>query len=176
MSGRPVPGEGVTLLNTNEQCGRSVLAGEIMDGVVFEPKCLVIVVSPENQLKLFEEMVAAGRIMTDEFSITLNYTIGTHPTAPNVELVTSNCMNSLVLEENHELDTVLQAQFSELETLRDEILELQRLQEFWVRQIKQLSNLHPPSNLRITNWVQLAPIPPAYGSVLTMVIRAFHST
>ena len=139
-SGRPIPGEGITLLNTNEQCGRSVLAGEIMDGVFFEPKCLVIVVTSENQLRLFEEMVAAGRVMTDEFSITLNYTIGTHPTTPNVELVASNCMNSLVLEENYELDTILQAQFSELETLRDEVLALQRLQEFWAR--RRVSN--PP--------------------------------
>ena len=78
-------------------------------------------------------------------SITLNYTVGTHPTAPDVGFVTSNCLNSMVVETNYELDTILQAQFLELETIRDEILEYQRLQDFWNRVLLSRKLRLPPN-------------------------------
>ena len=110
----PSPNEGITLLNTNERCGRSIVGGEVIDGLQFEPNCLVIVVAAESQRELFSEMVGAGRIMTDEFSLSLNYTVATHPTSPNVGYVTSNCLNSLLLKENYERDTLFQDELEEL--------------------------------------------------------------
>lgn len=58
--------------------------------------------------------------MTDELTLSLNYTIGTGD-APSVELVTSNCLNSLVLQENHARDTLFQDELEELALLQQYI-------------------------------------------------------
>lgn len=140
----PSPNEGITLLNTNERCGRSIVGGEVIDGLQFEPNCLVIVVAAESQRELFSEMVGAGRIMTDEFSLSLNYTVATHPTSPNVGYVTSNCLNSLLLKENYERDTLFQDELEELARTREYLANNESYLILWQRALDYRKLMLPP--------------------------------
>ena len=64
----PVPEKAYTVFNSNENCGNTIVNGEMVipDTGDFEPKCMVVVIMPDSRKALFEEFVAAGRIMTDK--------------------------------------------------------------------------------------------------------------
>lgn len=64
----PVPEKAYTVFNSNENCGNTIVNGEMVipDTGDFEPKCMVVVITPDSRKALFEEFVAAGRIMTDK--------------------------------------------------------------------------------------------------------------
>ena len=53
----PIPGKGLTLLNLNEGCSRSVVPGERITGLTFEPLCMVVVIAKLGK-QLFDEMLA----------------------------------------------------------------------------------------------------------------------
>lgn len=116
----PIPGKGLTLLNLNEGCSRSVVPGERITGLTFEPLCMVVVIAPSSRKQLFDEMLAAGRALVEKLRVSVNYTVGLNPD-PVVESIDANCQNSLLMSENHALDSVLQSKFSELERVREEI-------------------------------------------------------
>ena len=116
----PIPGKGLTLLNLNEGCSRSVVPGERITGLTFEPLCMVVVIAPSSRKQLFDEMLAAGRALVEKLRVSVNYTVGLNPD-PVVESIDANCQNSLLMSENHGLDSVLQSKFTELETVREEI-------------------------------------------------------
>ena len=63
----PIPEDGLNLLNMNGDCGVTILPGELVDGIPFEPRCLVLVLAPASERIMFDEMVAAGRKMSDPF-------------------------------------------------------------------------------------------------------------
>lgn len=128
---RPTPEEGVTMLNTNENCSVSITAGEIVTGLTFEPRCMVLVITPDNERIMFNEMMAAGRIMSDDFEIAVNYSVATGST-PDVKVASTNCDNSRVLEANYHLDTVMQRELTRLEQVRTDIAMYTELLLFWV--------------------------------------------
>ena len=74
----------------------------------------------ENERAVFESMLAAGRLLNDEFEIQVNYTVATG-SEPDVKLASTNCHNSHVLLRNYELDTTGQADRDELELVRSDI-------------------------------------------------------
>ncbi|MBE34474.1 MAG: hypothetical protein CMI16_02770 [Opitutaceae bacterium] len=52
-----MPGRAVPLIQKNEYCGETIVEGEFrVLEVDWEPKCLVVVVVPDNRRILFEEM------------------------------------------------------------------------------------------------------------------------
>ena len=116
----PVPERGITFLQMDERCGRSIVAEEISLGLTFEPKCLVVVIRPDHRKALFDEMLAAGRNLADPLEISVNYTVGLHSN-PDVPSIESNCQNSLLMQENYEADKILQAEFTRLEQVREKI-------------------------------------------------------
>jgi len=61
------PAKGHTMLQLDGTCATEVVAGELVEGFEFEPRCLVIVLALESEKALFEAMISAGRIMTDPF-------------------------------------------------------------------------------------------------------------
>lgn len=116
----PIPERGITFLQMDERCGRSIVAGEISLGLTFEPKCLVVVIRPDHRKALFDEMLAAGRNLADPLRVSVNYTVGLHSN-PDVPSIESNCQNSLLMQENYEADKILQAEFTRLEQVREKI-------------------------------------------------------
>ena len=48
----PQPGAGLAFLNMNENCGRSVVPGERVIGLDFEPLCLVVLIAAESRKEL----------------------------------------------------------------------------------------------------------------------------
>ena len=116
----PVPERGITFLQMDERCGRSIVAEEISLGLTFEPKCLVVVIRPDHRKALFDEMLAAGRNLANALEISVNYTVGLHSN-PDVPSIESNCQNSLLMQQNYEADKILQAEFSRLEQVRADI-------------------------------------------------------
>lgn len=129
---RVTPEDGVMMLNVNENCSVSVTAGEVMTGLTFEPRCMVLVLAPENEQIMFNEMMAAGRIMSDPFEIEVNYSVATGAT-PDVKVVSTNCGNSRVLESNYLRDAVMQEELTRLEKVRTDIAMYTELLLFWVR-------------------------------------------
>ena len=61
----PTPGKATTFLNLNEQCARSVVAGEQVIGLQFEPRCMVVTLATESRRDLFDQLLAAGRMLDD---------------------------------------------------------------------------------------------------------------
>ena len=126
----PQPGAGLTFLNMNENCGKSVVPGERVVGLEFEPLCLVVLIAAESRKELFDQFLSSGRVLSDFFRISVNYTVALGQT-PSVRLSALNCDNSDVLYSNYLLDTTLQAEKQELEDLRVSIAEQVKLVAFW---------------------------------------------
>ena len=110
----PIPEDGLNLINLNGDCGTTLLAGELVDGFTFEPRCLVLVLAAASERAMFDEMVAAGRTLYDPFEIQVNYSVATGA-APDIKTVSTNCGLSRVLLDNYHLDATGQAERDELE-------------------------------------------------------------
>jgi len=61
----PAPGKAFTFLNLNEQCARSVVGGEHVIGLSFEPRCVVVTLATRSRRELFDQLLAAGRMLDD---------------------------------------------------------------------------------------------------------------
>lgn len=61
------PTKGHTMIQLDGTCATEVVAGELVEGFEFEPRCLVVVIALENEKALFDAFMSAGRIMTDPF-------------------------------------------------------------------------------------------------------------
>lgn len=61
------PTKGHTMIQLDGTCATEIVAGELIEGFEFEPRCLILVLAVENEKALFEAMMAAGRILTDPF-------------------------------------------------------------------------------------------------------------
>lgn len=61
------PTKGHTMLQLDGTCATEVVAGELVEGFEFEPRCLVVVSALENEKALFDAMMSAGRLLTDPF-------------------------------------------------------------------------------------------------------------
>ena len=143
----------MNLLNLNGECGTVIAPDELVEGFTFEPRCLVLVIAADHERQMFDEMAAAGRILSDPFvrhapaqtsaaptdrgaprgrrqEISVNFTLATGA-APDVKTVSTNCGNSRVLMANHALDLVGQAERDELALVRDELAEKSKVLEFW---------------------------------------------
>ena len=116
----PTPNRARTFLNLNEACAESIVPGESVVGLDFEPKCLMIVIAADSRKDLFDQLLAAKRPLQDKLRITVNYTLGIDPT-PNVASISTNCENSLVMQENYNRDRVLQDETQELEEVRENL-------------------------------------------------------
>ena len=140
----PVPEDALALLNTNQQCARVILPTELVSGFEFEPRCMIVVVAPDSERAMFNEMLAAGRDMTEKFRISVNFTVATGVT-PDVKMTSTNCHNGRVLEANYELDRTGQDQLEELERVRNSITIYTELIEFTkhVRDSQALVSIDP---------------------------------
>ena len=125
-----MPEDGLNLLNLNGDCGVTVLPGELVDGIPFEPRCLVLVLAADSERDMFDAMMAAGRKMSDDFEIAVNFTVATGA-APDPKTVGTNCGNARVLLENYERDRVGQALQDELVSTRAQIDTQHELLAFW---------------------------------------------
>ena len=65
----PAPGKAVTFLNLNEGCAQSVVAGEVVLGLTFEPRCMVVTIAPNSRKDLFDQLLAAGRALDDPLQV-----------------------------------------------------------------------------------------------------------
>ena len=147
---KPTPTEGITLLNNNEACGTTIVDGETVSGLTFEPRCLVVVVAPSSRKALFDEMLAAGRIMTDDLTVSFNYTVGTHPFTSDemertVENAATNCAHSMLMVDNYERDKILQDELDELERVRAEIEQYEKLIKWFDRLMGSRRLMLPPN-------------------------------
>ena len=116
----PLPGSALTFLNLNERCAKSVVPNETVIGLTYEPLCMVVVISPDSRKDLFDDLLAAGRPLVEKLRVEVNYTVGLKEN-PSVEAITSNCQNSILMNENHRRDMVLQDKFTELARIREEM-------------------------------------------------------
>ena len=116
----PVPNAAHTFLNLNEQCAKSVVPNETVIGMTFEPLCMVVVIAPDSRKDLFDDLLAAGRPLIEKLRISVNYTVGLRDN-PSVESITANCQSSILMNENHRRDQVLQDKFTELASVREKI-------------------------------------------------------
>ena len=116
----PAPDRAVTFLNLNEECARSVVAGESVIGLTFEPRCVVVTMTPGSRKELFNDFMARGRPLDDPLRLQINYTVSLE-NDPDVASASTNCQNSMVMHTNYLSDLVLQDELSELAQVREEI-------------------------------------------------------
>ena len=117
---------------------------------------MVVVVAPESESVLFNEMLSAGRNMAEPFRISVNFTVATGVT-PDVKMANTNCQNGRVLATNYALDRTGQDQLDELESVRNSITIYTELIEFTkhVRDSQALVSIDPA-----TGKATLLPDPP----------------
>lgn len=116
----PAQEKAFTYLNLNEQCGISVVPGEAVVGLTFEPRCMVVTLATASRRQLFDELLAAGRMLDDPLRVLVNYTIATE-NEPDVFASATNCQNSMQMHENYLLDRYLQDEFTELANVRTQL-------------------------------------------------------
>ena len=141
-------------------CGVTILPGELVDGIPFEPRCLVLVLAAESERIMFDEMMAAGRKMSDPFFVEVNYSVALG-SAPDVKTVGTNCGNSRVLLENYKRDLVGQDVRDALEETRAAITTQQELIAFWdhVQNSRAMVSIDPSTGL-IQSVLPPSPSPP----------------
>lgn len=49
--------DGITFYNTRAACGKEIIGGDLVIGLEWEPKCMYVVVAPDNQARMFDEMM-----------------------------------------------------------------------------------------------------------------------
>lgn len=132
----------------NGDCGVTILPGELVDGFPFEPRCLVLVLAPASERIMFDEMMAAGRKMSDPFEVAVNFTVATG-SAPDVKTVGTNCGNSRVLLQNYERDRVGQDVRDALQETRASISTTEQLIAFWdrVQNSRAMVSIDPATGL-----------------------------
>ena len=159
-SGSPIPEDGLNLVNMDGDCGVTILPGELVDGIPFEPRCLVLVLAAESERIMFDEMMAAGRKMSDPFFVEVNYSVALG-SAPDVKTVGTNCGNSRVLLESYQRDRVGQDVRDELEETRAAITTQQELIAFWdhVQNSRAMVSIDPTTGL-IQSVLPPSPSPP----------------
>jgi len=152
----PVPEDAITVLNMNQRCKRLIVPTEIISDFDFEPRCMVLVLAPESEYVMFNEMLSAGRNMAEPFRISVNFTVATGET-PDVKIANTNCHNGRVLAANYELDRTGQDELDELEATRNSITIYTELIEFTkhVRDSQALVSIDPA-----TGKATLLPDPP----------------
>lgn len=139
----PTPGHAVTFLNFNELCATSIVPGERVIGITFEPKCMVVVIAPDSRRDLFNQFVESGRPLDEKLVVEVNYTLGLESN-PNFEAISTNCQNGELMHENYQLDRVLQAETTELAEVRANITQQTRI----VALLQTLLDSRPVSELR----------------------------
>ena len=141
----PAPEKAFTYLNLNEQCATSVVPGETVLGLTFEPRCMVVTLAAESRKVLFDQLLAAGRSLDDPLRVLVNYTIATE-NDPDVFAAFTNCQNSIVMDENYKLDRVLQDEFDELAQVRVE-MEQYRGEIDFAEAVRDSGRFFQPPNL-----------------------------
>jgi hypothetical protein len=139
-----IPEDGLVMLNMNERCGESVLPGEVVDGWRFEPRCMVLLLAAKDERAAFDEMLQAGRVLSDDFAISVNFTVGIGAN-PDAELVDTNCAHSRVMQRNYELDTTLHAEYRELAQVREDLATTAELLAFWKHVLASQKLYLPPA-------------------------------
>ena len=104
---------------------------------------MVVVVSSPSRRALFDEMMAAGRVMSDALQLYVRHTVGIAP-KPYVEGAAVNCQNSLVMQQNYALDRILQDEIEELQRVREDMVQLQQLIDFWQHLLRLRRFGEPP--------------------------------
>ena len=147
------------MIQLDGTCATEVVAGELVEGFEFEPRCLVIVTALENEKELFNAMISAGRPLTDPFEIQINYTIATG-TEPDVKIASTNCHNSHVLLRNYELDTTNQDVRDELAQVRTDITMYENLIAFTQHVVNSQSLVGPADSWGRVTLLSPKPSPP----------------
>ena len=124
------PEHGVVMMNTNEGCGPSVLQGEEVYHFEWEPRCPMLVLAADNERQYLDEAMRAGRLLSDPFLVSVNFTVGLGPNL-DAALVGTNCAHSRLMMKNYELDTTLHAEYRELKQVRDDLVTYNDLLKFW---------------------------------------------
>ena len=121
---------------------------------------MVVVVAPESESVMFNEMLSSGRNMAEPFRISVNFTVATGVT-PDVKMANTNCQNGRVLATNYALDRTGQDQLDELESVRNSITIYTELIEFTkhVRDSQALVSIDPATG-KATRLPDPPPPPP----------------
>ena len=155
----PVVNDALTFLNLDDRCGETIVPGEIITGLEYEPRCLMLVLSADHERQFFDDAMRQGRDLSNPFRVEVNFTIGTGE-EPNVEYVSANCGNSRMLMTNYLLDKTFQSETDELIQLR---LDIARASER-ISEITELRKWTPVGSYdQSGNWKLWTPPPPPPG-------------
>ena len=127
--------DAITMYNTRAECGPEIIGFENVIGLEWEPQCIYVVIAADNQAQIFDEMMAAGRIMSDPFNVSVKYTVGLAAN-PDVTSAAINCQSSFMLQENYARDKILQDELQELEEKRALYQVYTDLIAFWSHVLK----------------------------------------
>ena len=117
------------MIQLDGTCATEVVAGELVEGFDFEPRCLVVVIAGRTRCSTpcfgrahTCRSVVATALNLDRPAppfqeIQVNFTIATGAD-PDVKIASTNCHNSHVLLRNYELDKTGQAERDELAQVR----------------------------------------------------------
>jgi hypothetical protein len=69
--------DGITFYNTRAACGNEIVGGDHVIGLRWEPKCVYVVMSTDNQAQLFDEMMVRNHIDYSLYCYLLYYSVTT---------------------------------------------------------------------------------------------------
>ena len=135
----------VQLFYRNDKCdNNTVSTGEPIQRQKFRAQCLVLLVEAASHRALFEEMIANGRIPTD--NLRLQLTLATTTAAePDYDVASTHAVISYILQEAHAADMVGRADLLALRAAEENVTKLIAQYEFVDTTIKGLNYYAPPA-------------------------------
>ena len=110
----------------------------------FQPRCLVVLIEPESRAALRDELVQAGRVLTDYLRVQVNYTT-TLSANPDLGVASSNCALGLMLKKLHEADLEGQRERDALAWAQANLTLARQQYTLFKRTLDGLSAWRPPA-------------------------------
>lgn len=137
-----------TVFYRNEACRRGRAAREEAEEQAptpFEPRCLVLLLEASSRRALRDELVEAGRSLTEPLRIDLEY-VTAQSTNPDLVVASTNCVLGRHLARVHALDLVGQAQYDAHAQLQAEATRARAQRDLFANVLNGLSAYRPPTS------------------------------
>jgi hypothetical protein len=127
----------------NQACRLGRDDSEMRKPSTWQPKCLVLLIEAESKLALRDELIKAGRVLTDPVNIRVNYTTATSPD-PDLKIASTNCAIGHLLERVHAQDTAQRAELDALLKAEVDLKAAKKQRDLIENIVEGMSAYRPP--------------------------------
>ncbi len=111
----------------------------------WQPRCLIALIEADSRAKLRDELVEAGRLLSDPLNIQINFTTALSPD-PDLEIAAENCGLGHLLRDTYRADLAGQEEYTLLNQAIEKLAQTRKQYELFQRVYTGLSAYRPPAS------------------------------